>query len=163
MKHKPIVLVDGAVERFWQYVDKRSKHECWNWTGTSSGNGIGRYGQINLGGSMFGAHRVSYHIHYNTDPGNLMVCHTCDNPLCVNPHHLFLGTNADNQRDSVAKGRNADRTGEKSNLAVLTWEKVREIRQLLETTDLPQTAIAARFGVNQSTVSRVKKSKTWHP
>jgi hypothetical protein len=161
---KPIVLVDGAVERFWQYVDKRSKHECWNWTGTASSNGNGeRYGQINLGGSMFGAHRVSYRIHYNTDPGNLMVCHKCDTPLCVNPHHLFLGTNADNQRDSVAKGRNVDNRGEKSPLAVLTWEKVREIRQLLETTDLPQTAIAARFGVNQSTISRVKKSKTWHP
>jgi hypothetical protein len=159
---KPIVLVDGCVERFWSRVDKRSERECWDWTGAFSRNGNGaRYGVIKLGGIMFLAHRVSYLIHYHTDPGKLMVCHKCDNTLCVNPHHLFLGTGSDNQRDCVAKGRHADRTGEKTNLAVLTWEKVREIRQLLETTDLTQRAIAAKFRVSPSTVTEIKKNRVW--
>jgi len=96
-------------QRFWEYVDKKGDDECWLWTGyrTSTGYGmlsIGKHRDQELRKDMK-AHRLSYKIAYGELPDKLFVCHKCDVPLCVNPNHLFLGTQTDNMRDAAMKGR----------------------------------------------------------
>lgn len=90
-------------ERFWRKVDKSAGPEgCWPWTGSRHGFG---YGFVSAGGKRRGAHRVSWELANGPIPDGLSVCHRCDNPPCVNPAHLFLGTVGDNTRDMMAKGR----------------------------------------------------------
>jgi len=87
-------------ERFWSRVKKTDR--CWLWTGNKNPDG---YGMFWLDGKAHGAHRVSWLFHYGEIPKHLFVLHHCDNPACVRPCHLFLGTAGDNSRDSWAKGR----------------------------------------------------------
>ena len=86
-----------------RYQSKIEKSEtCWRWTGAKTPKG---YGQIKLAGRREGAHRVAWYLAHGEWPGVQMVCHACDNPLCVNPDHLFLGDAKANAADKVAKGR----------------------------------------------------------
>ncbi len=77
--------------------------DCWIWMGAN--DGISGYGKFGIGGRMFGAHRVSYFLHTGDDPGEKFICHHCDEPRCVNPSHLFIGTPRENKLDSIKKGR----------------------------------------------------------
>jgi len=92
----------NVAEKFWSKV-KRSD-DCWEWQGGKSPLG---YGRVRHEGKDWFAHRVAYYLIYGVHPGNLSVCHKCDNPPCVRPDHLFLGTRHDNMMDSARKGRNA--------------------------------------------------------
>lgn len=92
----------SAVDRFWRWVDKRGPDECWPWTGAH--NGIG-YGTINISRHMFLATHVAVVIDGRSIDAGSDVCHTCDNPTCCNPAHLFVGTREDNMRDARKKGR----------------------------------------------------------
>lgn len=89
-------------DRFWEKVDRSG--DCWTWTAYRNPAG---YGEINLGGRLGAvlAHRVAYELTFDVAPGDLHVLHRCDNPACVRPDHLFLGTHIDNMRDMTAKGR----------------------------------------------------------
>lgn len=84
--------------RFWAKVEKGDG--CWNWTAAN----VRGYGRISINNRMFRAHRVSYEMHRGPIPEGLEICHRCDNPRCVRPDHLFVGTRSDNIRDRVAKG-----------------------------------------------------------
>lgn len=96
-----------VAERFWSYVQRGD--ECWTWIGARDANG---YGRLSLPGrGTIGAHRVSWELHRGEIPDGLCVLHRCDNPPCVWPEHLFLGTHADNVADRIAKGRSRYVTG----------------------------------------------------
>lgn len=122
-------------ERFYKKI-RRAPSGCWEWAGASSVMGYGYFG---LGGRAVSAHRASWTLHCGDIPAGVCVCHKCDNKLCVNPDHLFLGTQSDNMKDMYRKGRNAH----KYKLAPAQY---REIIDSKEST----IALAARFGISQA-------------
>jgi len=139
--------------RFEEKVTKVPEGGCWIWEGASPG-GRG-YGQIRVGDSQIAAHRLAYEQAYEPIPDGMYVCHTCDNPSCVNPEHLFLGTHQDNMDDMTKKDRKPK--GEFSKAHKLTDEEVLEIRASSET----QQELADRFGVSQRNISFIRNRKTW--
>jgi len=104
------------MKRFWEKVNKTNI--CWLWIGNTDG----KYGVISYQGKSQKAHRVSWILHYGDIPKGLCVCHKCDNPPCVNPEHLFLGTYKENKKDSVDKGRAV--FGNNKKLTVGDFEKI---------------------------------------
>lgn len=144
---------------------RRPETGCWLWNGCLSGG----YGQLSLRGVTTYAHHASYE-HFNGPRGDLQVLHRCDTPACINPDHLFLGTNLDNRLDSVAKRRHAHgerhgaRTkpeclarGERNGQAKLTSDAAKQICEASGT----HKVIAARFGVDKSLVSQIKRGLIW--
>ena len=129
---------------------------CWNWTGTIAGRG---YGQLTVNGEQVYAHRFAYQWFTGEDPNDFHVCHRCDNPSCVNPDHLFLGTRKDNMQDASAKGRmrNGGRQGTANAAARITEDDVKAIRSAVGL----QKEIAERFGVSRMIVSKIKTRRTW--
>lgn len=109
---------------------------------------------------MFSVHRLSYEIHHGSIPAGLYVCHTCDNPPCVNPAHLWVGTFAENIADMVKKGRSPDNAGENNPAAKLTWKRRDEIEGLVKN-GKTQTEVANNFGISKTAVSRIMLGKTW--
>ncbi len=95
----------GASERFWRYVDQSGYDDCWNWKASKNNKGYGFFRSIpGIPQKSLLAHRVAYTL-CKGDPSGMLVMHACDNPSCVNPSHLSLGTNTDNIRDASFKGR----------------------------------------------------------
>ncbi len=158
-KNRPIPTLVGYevsrfLKRFWAKVKVRGPDDCWEWTGAAiKGYGIIRMGR---GRQKYLAHRISYFIRRGVDPGDKCVCHTCDNPRCVNPAHLWLGTLGDNNLDAIQKGRGQAR-GEQHSHAKFTEQDVREIRKSGE----PHRSIANQYGVCKTTISRIKCGKRW--
>lgn len=140
-------------------VDDRSTDGCWLWQGTITGNG---YGQVRFRRQTLYAHRVSYQLHHGPIEPGQVVCHQCDTPACVNPSHLFAGTQADNVHDMVAKGRHrtSPRRGTDHGMARLTEDQVLEIRRRAATGE-DQRAIAVDFGVSSTNVSMIHRRNTW--
>jgi hypothetical protein len=162
-----VVLSDD--DRFWRRVAKDpAENGCWLWTASTVSKEPGRaYGLILYEGVRMGTHRCSWIIHNGPIPAGLEVCHNCptgDNPRCVNPAHLFLGTHAENMADMGAKGRagKPDRRGEKAGrTAKLTEAKVREIRALYSGGGWSHSTLARRFGVCDGTIQHITQRKTW--
>lgn len=93
-------------DRFWLFVERGLDADCWEWHGTLSEHRPGfKYGRLRFQNKNYDAHRVSYTLHKGPIPAGMFVCHSCDNPPCVNPAHLWLGTLQDNHKDAELKGR----------------------------------------------------------
>lgn len=149
----------ATVQRFWDRVQKADGNSCWLWTGNRKPNG---YGLMTAGQwQRCGAHRVSWMLaHEKPIPVDLVVCHHCDNPPCVRPDHLFLGTRADNNADMDQKGRRRTvvRFGEAHFNVKLSDKDVAEIRATFCRGAGP--TLAKKFGVNTSTVYDIVHAKS---
>jgi hypothetical protein len=145
----------SIAERFLKFYKPGPPDKCWQWTGTIHHRGYGVIGDNK--NRQYLAHRLAYEHANGPIPEGLYVCHTCDNPPCCNPAHLFVGTDADNQADKARKGRSTH--GAKSRSAKLTESDVRIIRSLYP--GMSQQAIADRFHVNQTIVSDIVRRVTW--
>lgn len=122
MKPMP-TLTETQTKRFWAKVSNRDGEGCWVWTGKTGHNG---YGELFIRNSKFRAHRLAYSMERGPVPVDHLVCHRCDNPLCVRPDHLFLGTNQDNIRDCMAKGRRVN-----VRMRAASRELLRELKHLV--------------------------------
>ncbi len=149
-----------AAERFWAKVDTSSGlGACWPWTGCLSDLG---YGRLGIEGKFQSAHRVAWAFVNNDGVmPDACVLHTCDNRVCCNPAHLWLGTQGDNMADMKAKGRRKNiGLGAENGRAVLNEDDVQVVRQRLRAGE-SQQRIADSYGINQTTISGIKIGRLW--
>lgn len=147
------VALEALRTRFEAKYTRGEPDECWEWQGYRDPHGYGSLKVPILGERR--VHRISYRLYSGTIPAGMVICHSCDNPPCVNPAHLSVGTHADNIRDCVSKGRRARRQPRGSKLSD---EQVRAIRRRYAAGER-QYALAAEFSVNQSTISDIIRGK----
>lgn len=155
----PENFTPSDIERFWSRIDQSGGPDaCWPFL-VAGGRLPKRYGLFKLRGRSIGAHRVAFFLThgYWPEPYGL---HSCDNPPCCNPTHIFAGTPAENVRDMIAKGRRVLVCGEQHGNSKLTPETVRAIRAAVSLGELHHV-VAVRYGVNQSTVTRITNRQKW--
>jgi len=181
-------LTEKDKERFWKRVEKRGPDECWLWRGLLTRGG---YGSIRIGRKMVTTHRVSYFISFGQITNGLHALHKCDVRNCVNPAHIFLGTNLENMIDREAKGRNKPQRGDKNGArlyperlmrgdghwartnpekvkrgihqyaAKLSDEKVREARARHAAGGVTFTDLGKEYGVSNVAITNAIRGKTW--
>lgn len=151
--------------RFWEKVDKigpmqgREIGRCWKWIGACDKSGRGRIASIGRNGVPALAYRVSWLIHHGEIPSGFDVCHKCDNPNCVNPDHLFVGTRKDNMRDAHSKGR--IQKGSSRPLAKLNEADVVEILNAHFFHKSTNQSLADRFNVSHQRISKIVNRRIW--
>lgn len=174
---RPFTVTDSDISRFWSMVDKNGPEpenaqelgRCWIWIGKSINRG---YGAMYVSERNIGSHRVSYLINYGVDPLKLCVCHRCDNRMCVNPEHLFLGTTQENTADRHRKGRSASGAGNgrvlhPDSYPVGTEHKMSKVNDDIIRTirdhqgKLTSRQTAAIFGLEKTQVLRIWRRKCW--
>jgi hypothetical protein len=141
-------------ERLLSKAAPNSETGCWDWIASKCKG----YGQIMVGKKMQRAHRVSFEIFCGPIPDQLHVCHRCDNRICINPDHLFLGTNADNTADKVTKGRQHRLRGTAHGMAKLTEADVLAIRAENSAT---APDLASKYGVSPEAISAIRHRRNW--
>jgi hypothetical protein len=146
------MTIPNTIETFYKRF-KPAANGCWEWI--SHLDRQKKYGIFNYQARHWRAHRLSYWFHKGEFNLDLYVCHTCDNPLCVNPDHLFLGTTQDNTSDRVKKDRSAK--GEKNGDSRLTDDQVKSIKSSLESV----TELSKKYKVSRTTVYKIKNRQSW--
>lgn len=156
----PTYTKQKVIQAFWKKVALGGPDDCWNWTGGSSRG----YGKFQVRGTHIYAHRFSMELHSGKKvPRGKLVLHRCDNGLCVNPKHLFLGTHRENSADMVRKGRSYKPKGSLNNNAKLDEDKVRYIRSIrsIRNSRRNRGIVAKRFGVSRWLVCLVAAGRSW--
>ena len=143
---------EKAQMRFWAKVKKSEPEQCWEWLSVLTHDG---YGRMWFGGRFEGAHRLSWIFTHGTIQSGMQVCHKCDNPSCVNPSHLFLGTGEDNMMDCVHKGRRTKSS------AKLTSEQIEEIRNKYQNKEKGSWLLGREYGVSKTQILRIVKHICW--
>lgn len=144
-----------TINRFLSYVSPEPNTGCWLWTGRERSCG---YGRMSVANRTELAHRLAYKLFRGSIPLGLSVCHRCDQPACVNPAHLFLGTHADNMRDKAEKGRAP--LGERNGSARLTATQVRRIRAR-RASGATLRELAGEYGVTMAAISLIALRRKW--
>jgi len=148
---------DEFLGRFWvKIVIPEDNNQCWIWKAATNSKG---YGVIGLQGKLKLAHRVSFEIANGEIPEGMLILHQCDNRLCCNPSHLFLGTHLDNMADMVAKGRQA--SGEKNARSKLTIEAVKEMRSLYLNGNYSFKKLGEEFGISSTSTRGIIRGDYW--
>jgi DNA-binding XRE family transcriptional regulator len=142
-------LLRPITETFWRFCKPAGENDCWEWHG---GRMLTGYGVIGRRRGNLLAHRICWEIHYGPIPRGMLVRHTCDNPPCVNPRHLLLGTDRDNTLDKCHRMRNP---------SILSKDDVFRVRSLIADGNLKQRQIADIFGVSRETVNAIKHRTNW--
>lgn len=150
-------------ERFWASADRSGGPDaCWPWMKARMIKG---YGAIRVSGKHYNAQKIAWMLTHGPVPVGLLVCHHCDNPPCINPAHLFVGTARDNVLDCVRKGRNGSRCnypkGEAHVKAKLTEVQVRELRASWVSGSIGSTVMARRYGITPTTVIAIVRGQLW--
>lgn len=152
--------------RFWAKVDQRGKDDCWNWTAYHKKTGMG-YGSVMITYAARQthrpAHRVAYELTKGPIPAGLLVLHKCDNPLCVNPNHLFTGTVKDNTQDMMQKGRSRAHylMGSKNYRAKITEAQAIEIKNKYQPRKYGCKQLAEEYGISFQAVWLIVTGKGW--
>ncbi len=165
------VVEQKVIDKFWSKVTgMENENSCWTWTGSVRSNDK-PYGRMVIDKKHHGCHRLSYYFKYGINPLSFDVLHTCDNPRCVNPTHLKLGTNSDNVADKVRKGRQARNVawnkgqdglkGMKNASSKLTDETVRKIRAEYKFGENGAYVLAKEYGVSKPLIYNIVKRKSW--
>lgn len=151
------------IKRFWSKVAKRGPDECWLWTANPGPQGYGLFSIGSYDCRMYVASRVAYAVAHGSTPTELMICHTCDRPGCVNPAHLYAGTRVDNATDMVQRGRNFVARGEANKQSKLTAEQVRIIRSRYRprTRGKGTRVLAREFGVTERVIQLIVTGRSW--
>ena len=144
--------------RFWSKVAKKSDDECWEWQAYKHPQKHYGYFYVNKRYRNVRAHRIAYELTYGKISKEAQVLHKCDNPSCVNPTHLFIGTHQDNVNDKVNKGRQMK--GEQQPLSKLTNENVKYIKQSLKN-GVAKVQLAKQFNVDYYTIYYIEKGRLW--
>lgn len=162
--HQPISFDEQIIiSKFLKRFVIKGWDQCWEWVGAIENNGYGIITILGkLGRKQKRAHRLSYCYFTGPIPSQYEVCHSCDNPSCVNPKHLFVGTQADNMKDRHSKKRyNTQPKGAKHGLASLTEGQVKKIRALYFNGELNQFQLADKYKVDQTQISYVINNQTY--
>ena len=160
-------------KRFWTKVQKSGENDCWIWKAATDKDG---YGKFKIKTTTTRANRVAYELAKGPIEDSLIILHSCDNPPCVNPNHLSIGTKADNHQDMVNKGRKKYffgdengarkhperlRRGEDHAMAKLNWEQVEHIRESVRLKRFTQRQLAEKYKISPATVCLIIKNKIW--
>lgn len=143
----------GSISDRFHSRYKKTDNGCWTWIAHTDKDG---YGILPTNSASIRAHRFSYELYIGVIPEELVVCHKCDNPSCVNPEHLFIGTVKDNCQDMLSKGRDK-MVGSKNNKAKLNENDIKNIRNSTES----YQSIAIEYNVSISTIKRIRSGKNW--
>ncbi len=156
---RPELIRSSPAERFWAFVERGGPEDCWRWGGHAD-----RYGSFHVSSKrgMMAAHRYSWELRHGPIPPGIEVCHHCDNGICVNPSHLFLGTHADNMADAAQKGRlpGVSAPGETHPGAKLKNNQVTAIKCAIAAGERT-SRLARQYSVQPTTISAIKHGRSW--
>ena len=150
-----MIIDQKVLDRFWEKVNIKGSDECWEWIASKATG----YGLFSYRGRLVTAHRFIWELSNGLIPKGGWICHTCDNKLCVNPNHLYLGDRASNARDAITRGQQA--RGERMGSSKLTNKDAIRIRKEYETGKISQSKLGKENGVTQQTVCSLLSRETW--